>query len=307
MQQQDQQRKHHEDQPSQSSRGPGSSPDPAPPSAPMQESQAAPRAPKRIVRNREVDERNMRSYRNRVRRRLFSAVLKREAAEEEAAVAALDADGASQPTTAESFGGALLDADMVGPGFAPAPDIDAFETGVALFNAGRYGEAVAAFGAAEEAAGGAKTRRGGQVALWRAQAVYAVGGAGPRAEAGRILTELETHVDADVGKAAAELRYILAAPELPMSADEYVRIPDFEDHEGLTAGPRWLLAQNGIGRVSRPKRDKPEKYSLEWYAEKARPETSDGDGTESVLLAAIVLALVLFLASAYFAQPGPGA
>jgi hypothetical protein len=263
--------------------------------------------PKSIARDPEKDARNMRSYKERVRRRLFASVIKREAEEEAEAVAQLGDRETFPGDVVESFGGALLDSDIAGPGFAPANDLDMFETGVALFYSGRYERAVAVFEAVEKATGGSGTRRGGQVALWRAQAIYAVGGEEGRRDTGRILAGLETHADADVGKAAAELRYILSAPELPMApGSDFHLIPTLEETEGLTSGPRWLLAQSGIGRVKQSKSERPEKYSLEWYLEKARPEAPEGNRAELMLFAVVLLASAAFLTSAFYNQQGNG-
>lgn len=215
--------------------------------------------------SREQQIRDMAWYRRKVRDRLFPSLMRHAEKKVDAAAAAAP-DG-----TVASIGGAFLDEGAAGPRAGRGASLpganssvqDVFATGIAQFREGRYSEAEASFRAAEKGAGGLTGRLGGELALWRAQAVYAMGGPNGRKDAADILSRLEKHEDIEVRKAAAEMKFIYTAPPLPLDNDSFLKIPEFDPvSSDDVKNVRYVLAASGIGRTARPKLNKPEKYSV---------------------------------------------
>jgi hypothetical protein len=211
-------------------------------------------------------------YRSAVRRRLSARMAHlREDADGEEDVADAAGAGVDGRDLVESLGGARLDASVAGRAAGRAtraplsggPDaqaaLDGLATGVELFQRGCYGDAYDAFSDAIRVAG-ARSRLGGQVGLWQAQAIYAMGGREARKNASDMLDSLEKHSDGEVRKAAVELKFILTAPVLPMDPGTFVEIPEFDAPH--YEGPRFVLAASGVGRMVNRKPAKPEKYSV---------------------------------------------
>lgn len=169
-----------------------------------------------------------------------------------------EAERALQQQKVSAFG-ARLDDDIAGQdvtiGGKKSMELHErnFEMGNKLMLRGEYKEAVKMFTQATvNAPGGLTGRRGGQYAVYLAQALQA---ANRRDDAARLLQKCEAHPDQDVRKIAESVLYIMQAPELKLDADQFVSItmPDEDD----MWGPRRM--------VKKPKDPPPEKYSLEWY------------------------------------------
>mmetsp|Transcript_27732 Transcript_27732/g.88022 ORF Transcript_27732/g.88022 Transcript_27732/m.88022 type:complete len:284 (-) Transcript_27732:988-1839(-) len=149
----------------------------------------------------------------------------------------VDDDGAQNPVAKPigpedtvRFFGANLDADLAGPAAAHMPEVIAaaaagdidltsddgvatvyFAEGVGAMKKGQYDSAVALFRRATEFAGGHRTRRGGQMQLWLAQALHA---ARLTEDAHASLRTLEREGHASVRRAAKSLLLVLHAPTL---------------------------------------------------------------------------------------------
>lgn len=249
----------------------------------------------RAKKEREAD--SLRRYRVAARQRLALAVENRDSAEIKLQVAELEAVKGSfgiRDGAVESLGGAVLDGGFAGARVGVGEG--EFEEGVRLFMKGRYGNAVKIF---EEVEGRAVEggREAGQIGLWRAQGIYAMGGEKGRKEALMLLDRLEKECeDADVRKAAVEMRYIFAAPKLD-DAIETITMPEFGEEEGQAY---FVLAANGVGQAARRKKQEVEKYSLEWYAQMAEPAPPADDEAECLLPAVLAAATLAFGLSALY-------
>lgn len=116
--------------------------------------------------------------------------------------------------------GARLDDDVAGTDVLAQPRESKheilFTTGIALMKRGEYKEAVKAFTQATAAApGGMSGRKGGQYAIYLAQALQA---ADRKKEAVGLLKRCEAHPDGDVRKIADNVLYIMQAPELKLGS-----------------------------------------------------------------------------------------
>jgi len=114
------------------------------------------------------------------------------------------------------------------------------------------------------APGGLTGRKGGQYAIYLAQALQA---AERKNEAINLLQRCEAHPDGDVRKIAESVLYIMQAPELKLDAEQFVSIPSLDRDDW---GERRYVQQE--------KDPPPEKYSLEWYvleAEKRKARQTD--------------------------------
>jgi len=206
-------------------------------------------------------------------------------------------DAASKTGRVNKFG-ARLDEDVAGETVATAERTEKheqlFDLGLKLMRRGEYKEAVTAYTQATAAApGGMGNRKGGQYAIYLAQALQA---AGRKKEAVGLLQRCEAHPDPDVRKISNNVLYIMQAPELKLEADNFMTITPIGEADN------W-----GSRRKSTEQKDPPpEKYSLEWYAlegeknRKAREysEAKAKEGQASALLtsAAILLGTVALLA-----------
>jgi tetratricopeptide (TPR) repeat protein len=167
-----------------------------------------------------------------------------------------------------------------------------FDRGNELMLRGEYKAAVKAFTQATvNAPGGMAGRKGGQYAIYLAQALQA---ADRKPEAVKLLKKCEAHPDGDVRKIADSVLYVMQAPELKLGAENFVTIPSLQDVDS------W-----GARRTLQKKEDPPpEKYSLEWYvleAEKKkqsrRAEEQDTSATVPALIAGGALVCVALAAS----------
>ncbi|KAK9844603.1 hypothetical protein WJX74_004472 [Apatococcus lobatus] len=101
-----------------------------------------------------------------------------------------------------------------------------FERGKHAYSHGRYAAAVASFKRALDEEG-PFTGMGGDIQMWLALAYEACG---QRKECIDVYKSLEnTHPMPAVRRQAADIRYILEAPKLTLSPDEYVKIPILEN------------------------------------------------------------------------------
>lgn len=182
--------------------------------------------------------------------------------------------------------GARLDDDLAGEKKGEVGQEEheqLFELGTALLRKGEYKKAVTAFTrATAQAPGGLAGRRGGQYAVYLAEAL---GAAGQRGEATALLKRCEAHPDKDVRKISAQVLYIMEAPELKIGREQFVEIPSLQDLDSKRT------------MVAREKDPPPEKYSLEWYVQEAekkkgqvRKEVDVEKERRDVLTAAAALA-----------------
>ena len=153
--------------------------------------------------------------------------------------------------------GARLDDDVAGNEIDKKLRIELheqlFDKGVALMSRGEYKSAVTAFTQATAAApGGMIDRKGGQYAIYLAQALQADN---RKQEALGLLQRCGAHPDGDVRKISSQVLYIMNAPELKLDASHFVSITPLEDAQD------WSTRKRGV----MPKDPPPEKYSLEWY------------------------------------------
>lgn len=210
--------------------------------------------------------------------------------DQEKAIAARAAEAAAGASaTRVRVGGAALDDDIAGENVLSATrqaeDEILFDAGIKLMRRGEYKAAVTAFTQATAAApGGMSNRRGGQYAIYLAQALAA---AERKKEAVALLKRCEAHSDADVRKTADNVLYIMQAPELKLDSDQFITIPSVEVDD-------W----GSRSRVVEQKDPPPEKYSLEWYVlegeknRKAREAAANAqrpDTTRPALIAAAAL------------------
>lgn len=175
-------------------------------------------------------------------------VLERESVRE---AAVLDAEQSRTTKRSQVFG-AWLDNDIIQQ---DGVTIDSkLSLGVAAMSSGSYPAAVATLREAVAEAGGEMSRKGGQTAIWLAQALYANG---EQAAATAMLERLQqSHPMRNVRKASSEIKYILTAPELRLDASNFVQIPD-----SLLEAERRGRQTPEYAKMEKP----PEKYSLEWY------------------------------------------
>ena len=164
---------------------------------------------------------------------------------------------------------------------------------------GEYKAAVTAFTRATAAApGGLSGRKGGQYAIYLAEALQA---AGRKKEAVGLLKRCEAHPDADVRKIADNVLYIMQAPELKLDADQFMSISGLPD--------AWD-DKKPVRRAMEEKDPPPEKYSLEWYVlegernRKARELAAAREAESSQQQAVIAIAVAVIGLGALFATSG---
>ena len=195
--------------------------------------------------------------------------------------------------------GARLDDDIAGQEVANKDRVEQheqlFEAGIKLMRRGEYKDAVTAFTRAVAAApGGMGDRKGGQYAIYLAQAL---GAADRKQDAVGLLKRCEAHPDADVRKIADNVLYIMQAPELKIDSNQFVSIEAFDEDD-------WSVRNRK--RAAEQKDPPPEKYSLEWYmleGEKNRlareraaalpPQRSSAAVAAALLAGTVVLGLVV--------------
>ena len=207
-----------------------------------------------------------------------------------------------QPGRVTAFG-ARLDDDIAGEGVATAAreeeHAQLFEAGIKLMKRGEYKQAVTAFTRATAAApGGLSDRKGGQYAIYLAEALQA---AGRKKEAVGLLKRCEAHPDADVRKIADNVLYIMQAPELKLDADQFMSISGLPD--------AWD-DKKPVRRAMEEKDPPPEKYSLEWYVlegernRKARELAAAREAESNQQQAVIAIAVAVIGVGALFETSG---
>lgn len=172
-------------------------------------------------------------------------------------------------------------------------DADArFKVGLTLFNRGRYQDATKDLAAAALLAG-INSRQGGQYQLWLAQAWDACGN---KEKAVKTLQGLKGHPDSDVRKVADELEYILTAPELDLSEENFVKIDTAKEFETRRRRGGRAIASNSTLPMTILEKG-PEKYSLEWYLEKKKEPPMSGMSDRAAITAVAILTVGLIVAS----------
>lgn len=171
------------------------------------------------------------------------------------------------------------------------PHEELFAAGVKAMKAGQYKTAVTAFTrAVASVPGGLTSREGGQYSVWLAQALQANGRS---KEAVGLLQRCESHPDGDVRKISESVLYVMQAPELKLSKENFVQI-DFD-----STGP-----PEDWGKWRPPKRDPenepPEMYSVEWYVQEFERKRAMGKPVEKEDLGT-QLALALLISVGFLA------
>lgn len=180
---------------------------------------------------------------------------------------------ATSTSSRVSLFGARLDDDVAGQEFKGTMAIEEyeklFEAGVALMKRGEYKKAVTAFTRATACApGGLTGRKGGQYAIYLAQALDA---ANRKKEAVGLLQRCEAHPDADVRKVADSVLYIMRAPELKLGEENFIKITPMEPTDD------WSRRRGPQQQKDPP----PEKYSIEWYVLEAEKRKRDKERSQS--------------------------
>jgi len=187
--------------------------------------------------------------------------------------------------------GAKLDADVAGPGavetnFLGEEHEQLFQAGVQGMRKGEYRNAVSAFTQAIAAyPGGMTTRKGGEYAVWLAQALHAQNRKG---EAKKLLKRAASHPDSDVRTIADNVLYIYEAPELELSEENFMRI-DMD----LATNDDWGRRRSPPKQLKDPP---PEKYSIEWYLERAKETERSKAAPDATRAGGSVAALALLTA-----------
>lgn len=142
------------------------------------------------------------------------------------------------------------------------------------------------------------SRRGGQMQLWLAQALYA---AGERPQCIRLLEVLKKHPDRDVRMVSKELAFIVQAPELVLNSSSYITInmDNFDDDSVYQRAPDGTISKRS--QISKL-REEPEYGSVEWAIAQAALEKPLAQFDPALAIAATVLCLGLL---AFFRQPAP--
>mmetsp|Transcript_2700 Transcript_2700/g.3690 ORF Transcript_2700/g.3690 Transcript_2700/m.3690 type:complete len:257 (+) Transcript_2700:50-820(+) len=138
---------------------------------------------------------------------------------------------------------------------------------------------------------GTGSRRGGQMQLWLAQALYA---ADNRSQSFRLLTALEKHPDRDVRTVASELGFILQAPELKLNASSYVSfdINNFNDDSVYQRRPDGTIVKQQTRKLP----EEPEYGSIEWAQMQDRYEPT----TQQIDLPTIIASTLIFITGLLF-------
>eukprot|EP00617_Octactis_speculum_P019123 CAMPEP_0185762514 /NCGR_PEP_ID=MMETSP1174-20130828/21477_1 /TAXON_ID=35687 /ORGANISM="Dictyocha speculum, Strain CCMP1381" /LENGTH=237 /DNA_ID=CAMNT_0028444219 /DNA_START=494 /DNA_END=1207 /DNA_ORIENTATION=+ len=161
-----------------------------------------------------------------------------------------------------------------------------FSVGVTQMKLGEYAAAGGLFNRAVGLVGGSSSRRGGEIALWEAQAVHANGDV---AAALRLLKGLEQHMDSSVGKVAGEIRYIFEAPKLEMDPDNMVKIPDLSRLDDWDSKRDMRFATQTTGGPVREFKKPPKKHSLEWVKEQRNEPPAEIDPVQFCLLLSLAV------------------
>lgn len=142
------------------------------------------------------------------------------------------------------------------------------------------------------------SRRGGQMQLWLAQALYA---AGERPQCIRLLEVLKKHPDRDVRMVSKELAFIVQAPELVLNSSSYITInmDNFDDDSVYQRAPDGTISKRS--QISKL-REEPEYGSVEWAMAQAALEKPLAQFDPALAVAATVLCLGLLI---FFRQPVP--
>jgi len=179
---------------------------------------------------------------------------------------------------------------------------------VDTMNRGKYDAAVTLLNRACYYSG-PSTRRGGQMQLWLAQALYAAKTGDNRAKAIQLLEILEKHPSYDVRTVAKELKFILNAPELKLDSSNFVNF----DTDKFNDDSTWQRRPDGqIVKSNRRKLpEEPEYGSIEWalaqskLAAKKEPEEPLFNRTSLAVAAGLFLASLFFFSSNNSSSPSP--
>ena len=147
----------------------------------------------------------------------------------------------------------------------------------ALFERGRYKQAIARFQAALAEAN-PMTALGGEVQIWLVNAYTA---AGQQHEAVTLCRKLITHPDLETQRQSKRLLYILEAPELERKPEWTTQIPDLAN---LEEDAQLVIAQKP--KRPRKRKPKPEPEPL--------PLSEVNTGDNQFLWLALILVLVTF-------------
>ncbi|KAK9814759.1 hypothetical protein WJX72_011033 [[Myrmecia] bisecta] len=167
-----------------------------------------------------------------------------------------------------------------------------FTQGKLAYERGRYPESVYAFERALDDEG-PFSQLGGEIQLWLALAYQAVGREEDCISLYKVLEK--THPVRAIQKQAADLRYIMEAPKLPLRPDEKVNIPV------LTGVDRYVPQRTPIARSRpMPQASRVKKSMEEEFWENYRPP--QWVSNRYVWVAATILAVGLAGYSAYVAN-----
>ena len=177
-------------------------------------------------------------------------------------------------------------------GMASAEDQSEIFYGAAVdaMNRGNYDKSVKLLNRACYFAG-VTSRRGGQMQLWLAQALYA---ARRRGEALKLLTALKSHPDSDVRKVGKELAFILQAPELKLEDSSRVSIDmdNFNDDVSYERAPDGTIRlRNKVNKLE----EQPEYGSVDWVlAQPPPPPAQEMDPAPLLIAVALCIGGLAF-------------
>ena len=173
---------------------------------------------------------------------------------------------------------------------------DYFRNGVSSMKSGRYRAAVDSFSQAIfTVPEGVQSREGGEYSIWLAQALDADGQKG---KALMTIRACKAHNDRDVQRVAAGVEYIMLAPKLQTTSDNFAWI-DYNKIEDIKDGGRKTLYA--------PVKKMPEKYSLEWYMlQKPKRATTRDDTSADAGAALAASATILAGLAIYASYVAPG-
>lgn len=131
------------------------------------------------------------------------------------------------------------------------------------------------------------SRRGGQMQLWLAQALYA---AGQRPQSVRLLAVLKKHPDRDVRVVAKELMFIVQAPALTLNSSSYISIDmdNFNDDSVYERAPDGTIHKRSL---TSKLPEEPEYGSVEWALAQAQLEKPAAQVDPALVVAVTLLCI----------------